>query len=331
MPTLRVLQRNWPETEITWIIGKTELALVKDIPGIEFIVYDKSCGWKALLDLKKALRGRQFELLLNLQASLRASLASLTIKSPYKLGFDRQRARGLQWLFTNNQIATVPHQHVLDSFLEFPKALGLATSEIAWNLPIPDSARVKAKELLTCKQPFMAINPCSSVRAHNFRNWDVTSYAKIIDFASEKYGLNTVLTGGPSAMERDYAEQIVAASTHKPCNLVGRTNLKELLAVLDEAVVAIAPDTGPAHLANAVGTPVIGLYASSNPNRTGPYLNRELTVNCYPQAVYEELGKGVAEVRWGQRVRNPAVMEIIQPEDVQKKLTVALERQAPDA
>lgn len=327
LPTLRILQRSWPETKITWIIGKTELALVQDIHDVEFIVYDKARGWKALFDLRNKLRGRRFDLLLNLQASLRASLASLTIQAPQKLGFDRQRARGLQWLFCNRTIAAVPQQHVLDSFLEFPKALGLDTTEITWDIPIPDTARAKAKELLTIKQPFMAINPCSSIRARNFRNWNAISYAKIIDFASEKYGLNTVLTGGPSAIEKDYAEQIVAVSEHKPCSLVGRTSLKELLAVLEDAVVAIAPDTGPAHLANAVGTPVVGLYASSNPNRTGPYLNRNLTVNCYPQAVRKEFRKDVDEVAWGRRVRSPEIMDIIRQEAVQEKLELALAQQ----
>lgn len=330
LPTLRILQHNWPETKITWIIGKTEFALVQDIPDVEFIVYDKARGWKALFDLKKALKHRQFDLLLNLQATLRASLASLVVRAPRKLGFDRQRARGLQWLFTNEAIANVPRQHVLDSFLEFPKALGLDTKEITWDLPIPEAARAKAKELLSIKQPFMVVNPCSSIRARNYRNWDVTSYAKIIDFASEKYGLRTVLTGGPSAFEKDYAEQIASTTQISPCNLVGRTSLKELLAVLDEAAVAIAPDTGPAHLANAVGTPVIGLYASSNPDRTGPYLNRELTVNFYPQAVREELGGNIRDISWGRRVRNPAVMEMITVSSVQEKLALALNNPAHD-
>lgn len=327
LPTLRILQEAWPETKITWIIGKTEFNLVKDIPGVEFIVFDKAKGWKAHLELWKTLRGRKFDLLLHMQVSLRASLASLAVRAPIRLGFDRKRAKNYQWLFSNQKIAVVPKQHVLDSFLEFPKSLGLKTNFITWDIPIPAAATGRIKELLPQERPILAVNPCSSMRIRNYRNWNIESYAKIIDFASEKFGMTTVLTGGPTEMEISYAKKIEERAAIKPFNLVGKTNLKELLAVLQEATVAIAPDTGPAHLANAVGTPVIGLYATSNPDRTGPYLNRELTVNKYPVAVQEELHKNIEDIPWGKRVRNPQAMEMISVEEVIKKLELALSMQ----
>ncbi len=320
LPTLHILQTNWPKTKITWVIGKVEHRLVSDIPNVEFIIFDKSRGWKAYNDLKKNLHGRTFDLLLHMQVSLRASLASLTIKAPIRLGFDGKRAKNLQWLFTNHKIATVSQQHVLDSFLEFPKALGLKSDSINWNIPIPMAETNTMMEMLPQNQPILVINPCSSMRIRNYRNWNVESYAKIIDFASEKYGMLTVLTGGPSAKEIEYASSITQMANSTPLNLVGKTNLKQLLAVLKAATAVIAPDTGPAHLANAVGTPVIGLYATSNPDRTGPYLNRELTVNKYREAVQKELNKNVDKIPWGQRVRNPEAMNFIQEIDVIKKL-----------
>lgn len=320
LPTLNILQANWPETKITWIIGKTEYGLVRDIPNVEFIIFDKSRGWKAYNDLKKNLRGQTFDLLLHMQVSLRASLASLAIKAPTRLGFDRKRAKNLQWLFTNHKIADTPKQHVLDSFLEFPKTLGLKADSINWNIPIPIIETNKMMELLPQGQPILVINPCSSMRIRNYRNWNIESYAKIIEYASEKYGMLTVLTGGPSEKEVGYASSITKITNSKTLNLVGKTNLKQLLVVLKAATVVIAPDTGPAHLANAVGTPVIGLYATSNPDRTGPYLNRDLTVNKYREAVQKELNKKVDEISWGQRVRNPEAMNFIQEIDVIKKL-----------
>ncbi|PLX75724.1 MAG: glycosyl transferase [Desulfuromonas sp.] len=324
LPTLRTLQHHWPEAEITWIIGKTELALVRDIAGIEFIVYDKSQGWRALFNLVRLLRHRRFDLLLNMQASLRATLASLAVHTPLRLGFDRARARGLQWLTTNMTINPSPCQHVLDSFLAFPQALGLEIPEIRWDIPIPEEACNKVKELLPKQQPFLVINPCSSLRARNYRNWSPLSYARIADNASEKYGMVTVLTGGPSPYEMAYAEEITRAARTNLFNLVGRTSLNELLAVLSLARVTIAPDTGPAHLANAVGTPVVGLYATSNPERTGPYLRRELTVNAYPRAVQAEFGKPVELIPWGRRVRNPNAMDLISTDEVLEKLAMAL-------
>jgi len=324
LPTLRILQNSWPKTKITWIIGKTEFDLVKDIPDIEFIIFDKKKTWKSHVDLWKTLRGRRFDLLLHMQVSLRASLASLAVKTPIRLGFDHKRAKNYQWLFTNQKIAATPGQHVLDSFLEFPKVLGLNTDSVVWDIPIPEAAMNRAKKLLPQDRPFLAINPCSSVRTRNYRNWNTESYAKIIDFAAEKHNMTTVLTGGPSEMERTYALAIERKSTHKPINLVGKTSLKELLAVLQFARIAIAPDTGPAHLATSLHTPVIGLYATSNPERTGPYLNPELTVNKYPEAVQNELKKSVTEVSWGKRVRNPTVMGLITVEEVMGKLQQAV-------
>lgn len=325
LPVLRILQQQWPDTAITWIIGKTELALVEDIPGVQFVVYDKTQGWQAQYQLFKSLKTQKFDLLLNMQASLRASLASLAVRAPLRLGFDRARAKGLQWLVTSETIAAVPKQHVLDGFLEFPKFLGLDTAITTWDIPIPETAFSRVLPFLPKEKPFLVINPCSSMRIKNYRNWSVESYAKILDFASQKHGMPTVLTGGPSATEKAYAARIEEAALRKPINLVGKTSLKELLAIMTQAAVVIAPDTGPAHLANALGKPVIGLYATSNPDRTGPYLNRELTVNCYPQAVQEELGKSVAEVAWGQRVRNPDAMQLITFEDVRDKLDIVLQ------
>ncbi len=324
LPTLRILQNAWPQTRITWVIGRTELALVQDIEGVEFIPFDKKRGYKALLDLRTTLQNRHFDLLLNMQVSPRAALASLCIKAPLRFGYDRKRGKLLHNLLVNRRIASVDAQHVLDSFLEFPRALGLSTEEICWDIPIPDAARQKITEHIPQDRPYIAINPCSSVRARNYRNWSIDSYAGIIDHAAEKFNLQTVLTGGPAANEIAYAAQICEKSHTNPINLVGKTSLKELLAVLATARLVISPDTGPAHMANAVGTPVIGLYATSNPQRSGPYSHPQLTVDRYPDALREEFAKEVNEVRWGQRVRNPAAMDQIRLEDVLARLPEAL-------
>lgn len=319
VPVVRTLQRQWPQTKLTWIIGKTEAAFLEGLPGVELIVFDKSEGLASYRKLGSQLKGRRFDVLLHMQISLRASLAGLLVKAPLRVGFDRSRAKNGQWIFTNRRIEANPRQHVLDGFMEFAKSLGISNPAVEWNLPIPEAARVKVKEWVG-EKPFMVINPSSSVRARNWRNWDGESYARIAEYAAERYGLRTVLTGGPSPQEAGFAESISHLAGVDVLNLAGKTNLKELLALLERAVLVIAPDTGPAHMANAVGTPVIGLYASSNPNRTGPYTFRHLTVNRYPEAVLKEFGKKVEEIPWGRRVRDPGVMSLISVKDVTGKI-----------
>ncbi|HLZ98932.1 MAG TPA: glycosyltransferase family 9 protein, partial [Steroidobacteraceae bacterium] len=103
---LRALERAWPTTRFTWIIGKLEARLMSAIlPHIEFITFEKRAMIRELRRLRGVLKARRFDLLLDLQLSIRASLVSTVVASPVKLGFDRARARELQWLFTNAQIA----------------------------------------------------------------------------------------------------------------------------------------------------------------------------------------------------------------------------------
>ncbi len=103
-------------------------------------------------------------------------------------------------------------------------------------------------------------------------------------------------------------------------NMIGKTSLPQLLAMLQRARLLICPDSGPAHMANAVGTPVIGLFATSNRFRTGPYRYLDIAVDAYPEAVEKFLGKTLSEVRWGQRVRDENAMNLIQFESVCARL-----------
>ena len=324
LPIIRTLQQVWPDTKLTWIIGKLEYTLIGDIPGIEFIIFDKAKGFRAYRELRQQMKGRRFDVLLHMQMSLRASLASLLVPATIRLGFDKQRANDLQWLFTNARIAHKPKQHVVDSFFGFLETLGINQRALEWNIPIPVSAINKVDSLLP-KQPFMVISPCSSMA---YRNWNAEGYAAIADYALDKYSLQTVITGGPTDIEYDYASKICDLTKSNPVNLVGITSLKELLAVLSRAMVVIAPDSGPAHMATAVRAPVIGLYASTNPDRACPYLYPELVINRYPDAVYGKYRKPVEEVPWGTRIREPGTMERISIGDLQAMLDQLMANQS---
>ncbi len=324
IPVIHTLQTAWPNCKITWIIGKIEAGLVNDLPGVEFIIFDKTKGFAEYLQLRKKIRGRHFDLLLHMQVALRASLISLLIDAPVKLGFDKQRAHDYQWLFTNHRISGESHQHVLDGFFGFLQALGIHEKRLEWDIPIPPEATAFAEQHLSKTQPILVINPCSSARLRNWRNWAPEKYAKIADYAASQHHMQLIITGGPATAEQAFAEHICSLTQAPVTNLTGKTSLKEMLAILKQATAVIAPDTGPTHIATAAGTPVIGLYAGSNPERTGPYLNRQYMINKYPEALQRYANKTIEQARWGERVRNPEVMDLIAVKDVADMLDTLL-------
>ena len=317
LPVVRTLQAHWPQTRLSWVIGKLEYSLVSDIPGIEFIVFDKRQGWRAYWQLYQTLRGRRFDVLLHMQMSLRASVASLLIPARIRLGFDRARAKDMQWLFTNEKIRYLPRQHVIDSLLGFSEALGITDNQLHWDIPIPDTAQQFAQQQLDSNRPVLVIAPCSSMA---YRNWTVEGYAAVANYAIEKYHMQVVLTGGHATIESDYADAISKRMATAPLNLVGKTDLKQLLAILQAATVIICPDAGSAHLANAVDSPVIGLYATTNPDRARPYSWPQYVVNKYPEAVADKYGKPVDALAWGVRVRDAGTMARISSTEVNSKL-----------
>jgi len=322
LPVLRSIQAAWPQCKISWIIGRNEYQLVKTIPDVEFIVFDKSAGFDAYWQLWQALRKRRFDVLLHMQMSLRASLASLCVPAKIKLGFDRERAKDGQWLFSNAKIAASGKQHVIDSFLEFVKAIGIDSPRIAWDLPVSDEAQQAVDGLLgdLDARAIAVISPCSAMA---YRNWNASGYAQICDALVER-GFAPVLSGGPSAIEHQYGCDIEAQAKHKPLNLIGKTSLPELLALLAKARLVISPDSGPAHIATALNTPVVGLYACTNPDRARPYLSAKYVVNRYPEAVRDKYAKEVDQLPWGIRVRDPGTMDRISVEDVLEKLDLLI-------
>lgn len=320
LPVLRTLQAAWPGTQFTWIIGKLEAALIGDIPGVEFIIFDKSQGRKARRQLRQTLHHRKFDLLLHMQMSLRASLTSLAVHAPLRLGFDRRRAHDWQWLFTNHRIPYIPRQHVMDSLFGFAETCGAHERVLRWDIPIPEAARTFASAQIPDGVPTLIISPCANARFRNFRNWRAERYAAVAGYAAEKLGLRVLLTGGPSAAEREYGAHIEQYLHSPAVNLIGSTSLKQLLALLQRATALVSPDSGPAHMATAVGTPVIGLYASTNPERAAPYLSRRWCVNRYPDAMRQFNHQDASTARWGTRVRDPRAMDLISVNEVTGKL-----------
>jgi len=320
---LRTLQAAWPATRFTWIIGRLEHQLLGLVPEVDFITVDKRGGFLELARVRHVLRARRFDILLHMQLALRASVLSSWVRAPVKLGFDRARARELQWLFTTHTIRPAVNQHVLDALFGFAEALGVHERVLGWNIPLPAAARDYAARLTPDARPTLLISPASS---HPLRNWRAERYAAIADYAASAHGMRVILCGGPGPAERQLADAIVAAAQQPLIDQVGQDTLPELLALLARADVLLTPDSGPAHMATAAGTAVLGLYAATNPARTGPYLSRGSCVDRYPEAALRFLGKPAAALPWHTKIERPGVMDLIEVADVRTKLDALLRR-----
>lgn len=320
LAVIRSIQDTWPETRLSWIIGKTEASLMSDIPDVEFIIFDKSKGWRAYGDVRRQLSGQKFDVALCMHASMRVNLLYPLIRTPLRLGFDYQRAIDYQWLFTGQRIAARRGEHSLEAMMGFATHIGVPKHELRWDIPLSAAHRDFAEQFTSANQPIVLISPCSSQRSRNFRNWSAENYAAAANHARNRYNCKIILTGGNSELEQEYGRTISKLCDQSLVNLIGKTSLKQLLALMSVSRVVICPDSGPAHMATAAGTPVIGLYATSNPERTGPFLSPHLCVNAYPEAVETFIGKPLESLRWGQRVRDPRAMGLIRLAKVTRRI-----------
>ncbi len=321
VPVVRRMQRHWPSTAITWIVGAFEHRLVGDLDGVEFVTYDKRGGWRALRALRRQLRGRRFDALLLMQLALRANLVSTAVRADLRIGYDRARSREGHGLFINRRIPTgnQSRPHVLDVLGSFTQPLGLnGDQEVRWDLPVPEDAETFARlHLPADDQPSLIISACAS---HALRNWRPERYAAVADYAVRQHGMRVLLCGGPAANERAMANAIVEHCRQPVLDLVGKDTIKRALALLRRADLVLSPDSGPVHMANAVGTPVLGLYAATDPARSGPYSDRRWCVDRYHEAARRVLGRDGASMRWGEKIERPGVMDLIDTEAVLERL-----------
>ncbi|SFP32511.1 heptosyltransferase I [Enterovibrio norvegicus DSM 15893] len=320
---VQAIRQQWPKTQLTWIAGKAEAALLTPLlPDVTVIAFDKKQGFKGMQAVWKALKGQRFDALLHMQSAIRASMLSVGIKAKYKLGFDKARASDLQQWFTNVKVPSPASPHVLDGFMAFTEALGLKPQVPTWTLPLSESDIAWAKGQLSTK-PALVVAPAASKA---FKNWTAEGYAGVIEHALDK-GFNVILAGGPGKIEVELGQAIENRLTRPVTNLIGKTTLLQLLALEQEADLVLAPDSGPAHLANAVNTPVIGLYAHHNPARTGPYNWRHYVVSVYAEAIEAETGKSANEVSWRTRVKDDTAMQRITIDEVISRFDEVIQKE----
>ena len=319
LPVANALKRAWPETRITWVIQPVPHLLVKDHPAVDdFIVFRRRrgiSGWMGFSDFATDVRERHFDLVLGLQVYFKAGLITALTPATVKLGFDRTRARDMQWLFTDGRIPSHEPQHVQDQYFEFVRHLGVDPEPVTWDIRLSDAEReAQAAFLAELDAPACAVVVATSNPA---KNWTAQGYARVLEELERSHGLRPVLVGGPSAIERRMADEVLAETSASVVDALG-DDLRKLVWILEGSALTLSPDTGPLHISRALGTPVVGLFGYTNPKRTGPYrAYQDLVVDGYAAYPGEEYPLKHAYRDGMKRISVPDVLE---------KVSLAMER-----
>lgn len=278
LPVVTALKRHAPGCRITWILQPGPAALVRGHPAVdEIAVFEKAAGWRAYAGLRSRL-AEPFDLVLALQVYAKAGLVALQLRSPVKLGFDRARARDLNWLVTTHRIPPHAPQHVQDQYFEFLAALGVPAEPVRWDIgPWPAEREAQRSFAATLRRPAAAIAFSSSDPE---REWPADRWARVCQALWDEFGLQPVLVGGTSPREQATEAAIRGAVSCPVRSTLGST-LRELVWILDAAAVTLAVNSAPLHMAVALGRPVVSLCGHWNPKRTGPYRFRDLMVDGY--------------------------------------------------
>lgn len=284
LPVINAIKRQKQDAHITWVLQPGPATLVRGHRSVdEIVIFDRLRGRKAFTDVKRELASRPFDLVLNLQVYFKAGLVTSFTRAPIKLGFDKARARDLNWLFTTHRIPPHPvGQHVQDQYFEFLEALGIPHEPVVWDLGPTDAEREWQREFFApIERPVAAIVVATSKAE---KDWLPERWAQVIDVLHADYGLQAVLVGGRSPRELAAEEMIMSRARHRPISALG-SGLRRLVSILDGSALVLAPDTGPLHMAVALQRPVISLIGYTNPRRTGPYRSyHDLLIDAYGDA-----------------------------------------------
>ncbi|HEU4748783.1 MAG TPA: glycosyltransferase family 9 protein [Gemmatimonadaceae bacterium] len=280
LPVINALKRANPATTITWVLQPGAAALVRGHRSVdEIVLFDRSKGWRAFVDVRKALAGREFDLVINLQVYLKAGIVTAFTRAPTKLGFDRARARDFNWLFTNRKIPSRPVQHVQNQYFEFLTALGVPPDPVVWDLgPWKEERGWQRGFISSIDRPIASIVVGTSKPE---KDWIPERWAQVADQLHDAFGMQVVLVGGKSERELAAQQRVMDLTKNKPRTELG-SGLRKLVSILHASSLVLSPDTGPLHMSVALDRPVISLMGYTNPKRTGPYrLFHDLIIDAY--------------------------------------------------
>lgn len=273
-----LLKTHLPDLHLTWLVEPQWEPLVRFHPMIDqVLVFDRPHPVSGLRSLRKRLAHMHFDITLDLQRHLKSGLFSMLSGADRRIGFHRRNAKELNWLFNNEHIPFYPDSvpkivHYLGFAtylgLPSPKVLDFGFSGLTAAHPPPALGRLS--------EPFFGVVMGSSWAS---KDWIFEGYEALLKQILETRQEFVVLLGDRSK-EKDAARLSQQFSSRRVLNLVGRTSLLELAAILKNAAVNVGPDSGPGHLSAAVGTPYVSLFGPTPPDRVVPYGCRHLVVTA---------------------------------------------------
>jgi heptosyltransferase I len=279
LPSLTALRKLYPEAHITWVVEEAAAGLVKNHPYLDTVLVSRRKSWikhirkgeiyGPLWEIRaflKELRRRPYDLVIDFHGLLKSALIVLLSGGKRKLGY--ASLQELSGLFYNEKIPEDMNKHAVDRYLDFPRYLGAKIVGPEFILPSDSTAQAKVQSILEKhhleNRKFIAVNP---VAYWDTKLWDNEKFARLADSIKTKLNVEVVFTGS----EKESIEKIITLMKSKTVDLSGETTLPELAYLYKKALMVITTDSGPMHLAAAVGTPVIALFGPTDPQRTGPY------------------------------------------------------------
>ena len=269
LPVVNGIKRARPRAHITWILQEAGAALLQGHPAVdEILLFRRQSGLAGFVQIAAQLRDRPFDVVLDLQCYFKATVLTALCRAPCKIGLDPARAREFNWVVNNRHLPKRPLNHVQEHFLEFLDYLQIPRDPIEWNLGPWSAERPWQEEFFrTIPRPRVALVAGTS---NPKKDWLPERWVELNDRLYRDYGLATILVGAQTPREVALGQTMAATCHHPPVNALG-SGLRRLVAILDGCDLVISPDTGPLHLAGALGKPVIGLYGYNSPARVGPW------------------------------------------------------------
>ncbi|MCK6555377.1 glycosyltransferase family 9 protein [Candidatus Binatia bacterium] len=283
LPLLVRLRRGYPEARLCWAVEPAAAPLLERHAALDSVlVFDRPRGARAFVSFLGAVRRLRADLVVDLQRHLKSGVIGLASGARVRLGFHRRNAREGNWLFNTDHVAPMEHfSSKLRQFLAFGDWLGLPETPIEFGLRLNDAEEAKVERLLAnVERPFVAAFVGSSCEA---RLWFPERTAAVADALAGR-GLATVLVGG--AGDVGYGVATVQVARSPVVDLTGRTSLRDLIGIFARARAAFGPDSGPMHIAAAVGTPTVSLWGATSAQRSAPWGNEagviEGVADCRP-------------------------------------------------